>query len=310
MSTSVCWISQWSQCNEGGAPLAGRPRCQRNSCIILSFTIQPGCGIVDCTSESSEIDAKVDKRGQHSRRMFFQRILFDYSNVSVERDVIEDEINDLCVRFGMESQLSWGGDKRRRIAIFVSKYDHCLWELLLRQRAGELDCEIAMAISNHEKLRHVADTFDIPYHVFPITKDNKLEQEEKQISLIEQHNVDLLVLARYMQILSPSFCSRFQNQIINIHHSFLPAFRGGSPYHKAHERGVKLVGATAHYATTELDEGPIIEQDIMRVSHRDDVKDLVRKGRTLEKTCLTNAVKAHLDDRIITHRSKCIVFAE
>jgi len=147
----------------------------------------------------------------------------------------------------------------------VSKYDHCLWELLLRQRAGELDCEIAMVISSHEKLRHVADTFDIPYHVFPITKDNKLEQEEKQISLIEQHNVDLLVLARYMQILSPSFCSRFQNQIINIHHSFLPAFHGGSPYHKAHERGVKLVGATAHYATTELDEGPIIEQDIMRV---------------------------------------------
>ncbi|KAL7495058.1 hypothetical protein ACHAWT_003645 [Skeletonema menzelii] len=133
---------------------------------------------------------------------------------------------------------------------------------------------------------------------------------ERQICLMQEHNVDLLVLARYMQVLSPSFCARFQNQIINIHHSFLPAFSGGKPYHKAHERGVKLVGATAHYATTELDEGPIIEQDIMRVSHRDDVKDLIRKGKTLEKTVLTNAVKAHLDDRIITHHSKCIVFAE
>mmetsp|Transcript_22502 Transcript_22502/g.37057 ORF Transcript_22502/g.37057 Transcript_22502/m.37057 type:complete len:242 (+) Transcript_22502:402-1127(+) len=241
--------------------------------------------------------------------MFFQRILFDHANVSVERDVIEDEINNLCVRFGMKSQLSWG-DKRRRIAIFVSKYDHCLWELLLRQQAGELDCEVAMIISNHEKLRHVADTFGIAYRVFPITKENKLQQEERQICLMQEHNVDLLVLARYMQVLSPSFCARFQNQIINIHHSFLPAFSGGKPYHKAHERGVKLVGATAHYATTELDEGPIIEQDIMRVSHRDDVKDLIRKGKTLEKTVLTNAVKAHLDDRIITHHSKCIVFAE
>ena len=147
----------------------------------------------------------------------------------------------------------------------MSKYDHCLWELLLRQQAGELDCEVAMIISNHEKLRHVADTFGIPYIVFPITKENKLEQEKKQISLMEQHHVDLLVLARYMQVLSPSFCARYPSQIINIHHSFLPAFRGGAPYHKAHERGVKLVGATAHYATTELDEGPIIEQDIMRV---------------------------------------------
>ena len=196
------------------------------------------------------------------------------------------------------------------MAIFVSKYDHCMWELLLRHRAGELTCDIEHIISNHEDLRHVADTFHVPYSVFPITKETKLDQEQKQLQLLNEHHIDLVVLARYMQVLSPHFIDSFPNGIINIHHSFLPAFRGGSPYHRAHERGVKLIGATAHYATVDLDEGPIIEQDIMRVSHRDDVQDLIRKGRTLEKTVLVSAVKAHLDDRIIVHRNKCIVFGE
>ena len=206
---------------------------------------------------------------------------------------------------------SWG-DRRRKMAIFVSKYDHCLWELLLRHRAGELICDIALIISNHDDLRPVAETFNIPYQVFPITKDTKLHQEKQQMELLHEQKIDLIVLARYMQVLSPTFCNNtyFHNHIINIHHSFLPAFMGGMPYHRAHERGVKLIGATAHYATVELDQGPIIEQDIMRVSHRDDVKDLIRKGRTLEKTVLVSAVKAHLEDRIIVHRNKCIVFAE
>lgn len=199
------------------------------------------------------------------------------------------------------------------MAIFVSKYDHCLWELLLRYRAGELSsCDIPLIISNHEDLRPVAETFNIPYHVFSVTKETKLHQEQQQMELLQEHSIDLLVLARYMQVLSPSFCenSRFHNKIINIHHSFLPAFMGSAPYHRAHERGVKLIGATAHYATMKLDQGPIIEQDVIRVSHRDDVKDLIRKGRTLEKTVLVSAVKAYLEDRIITHRNKCIVFAE
>lgn len=197
------------------------------------------------------------------------------------------------------------------MAIFVSKYDHCLWELLLRHRAGELDCDIALIISNHESLRHVADTFGVPYLVFQIEKENRIEIERRQLEILHEHKIDLIVLARYMQILSEEFLNAFDShRIINIHHSFLPAFKGGKPYHRAHERGVKLIGATAHYTTGDLDEGPIIEQDIMRVTHRDDVKDLVRKGRTLEKTVLVTAVKAHLEERIIVHMNKCIVFPE
>ena len=196
------------------------------------------------------------------------------------------------------------------MAIFVSKYDHCLWELLLRHRAGELACDIPLIISNHEDLRQVADTFKVPYQVFPISNENKDHQEQQQMELLYESNIDLVVLARYMQVLSSTFCNTFHNRIINIHHSFLPAFMGSMPYHRAHERGVKLIGATAHYATMNLDQGPIIEQDIMRVSHRDDVKDLIRKGRTLEKNVLVSAAKAHLEDRIIVHRNKCIVFAE
>lgn len=210
----------------------------------------------------------------------------------------------------LNDRQSWG-NKRHNMAIFVSKYDHCLWELLLRHRAGELECNIAYIISNHENLRQVADTFGIPYLVFPINKYNKLEQEQQQLKILEENEIDIIVLARYMQILSEDFLSKFSpHHIINIHHSFLPAFTGGKPYHRAHERGVKLIGATAHYTTIDLDEGPIIEQDIMRVTHRDDVEDMMRKGRALEKSVLVSAVKAHLEERVIVHRNKCIVFAE
>ncbi len=192
----------------------------------------------------------------------------------------------------------------------MSKYDHCLWELLLRHRAGEIQCDIPVIISNHEDLRPVAETFNISYHVFPITTESKAEQEQKQMALLHEHNIDLLVFARYMQVATPVFCDTFYNRIINIHHSFLPAFMGRMPYHQAHERGVKLIGATAHYTTSDLDQGPIIEQDITRVSHRDDIQDLIRKGRTLEKNVLVAAVKSHLEDRIIVRGRKCIVFAE
>jgi len=287
--------------------------------IVASFSqllFGHGCGIVDCTSESSEEDdhdTVVVKdhsvKLQHHGRMFFQRILFDYSNINVARSTVEEEIKSVCDKFGMDSHLSWG-DRRPKMAIFVSKYDHCLWELLLRHRAGELNCDISFIISNHENLRPIAETFDVPYQVFPITKENKTDQEKKQMELLHEQNIDLLVLARYMQVLNPAFCNAYHDRMINIHHSFLPAFMGAMPYHRAHERGVKLIGATAHYATMDLDQGPIIEQDIRRVSHRDDVKDLIRKGRTLEKNVLVSAVKAHLEDRIIVHRNKCIVFSE
>jgi formyltetrahydrofolate deformylase len=192
----------------------------------------------------------------------------------------------------------------------VSKYDHALWELLLRHKAGELPCEIPLIISNHEDLRPVADHFNIRFEVFPVNKENKRAQEEKELELMKSLNVELVVLARYMQIISDDFCNAYNYAVINIHHSFLPAFIGAKPYHRAHARGVKLVGATAHYATAELDEGPIIEQDVARISHRSSVEELLRKGRVLEREIIVRAVKAHLEDRILVYENKCVVFGD
>jgi formyltetrahydrofolate deformylase len=257
-----------------------------------------GCGIVD--SEQST---------DRTANLFFQRIHFDYSTMLTDRTSIETGVSEVCKRFNMENTLNW--NKRKKVAILVSKYDHCLWELLLRHRAGELDCDISVIISNHSDLKPVADTFQVPFEVFKITKDTKAEQEKKELDLLKNtYHVDLVILARYMQIISDDFCNAFPHQVINIHHSFLPAFIGGKPYHRAHERGVKLIGATAHYATAALDEGPIIEQDITRISHRDEVNDLLRKGRILEKNTLVAAVKAHLEDRIIVYNNKCVVFGD
>jgi formyltetrahydrofolate deformylase len=194
------------------------------------------------------------------------------------------------------------------MAILVSKYDHCLYDLLLRHRAGELACEIPLILSNHPDLKPVADQFGIPFEVFPITKENKREQEEREMERIDANSIDLLVLARYMQVLSGAFVARYPGRIINIHHSFLPAIMGGKPYHQAHTRGVKLIGATAHYATSDLDEGPIIDQYVARCSHRDGVDDLVRKGRDLEKVVLARAVRWHLDDRVLVCGNKTVVF--
>lgn len=256
-----------------------------------------GCGIFD--SEQST---------DRSANLFFQRIHFDYGAMITDRVTLENGIKEVCNRFKMEYQLNWG-DSKKQVCIMVSKYDHCLWELLLRHRAGELDCDIALVISNHPDLKPVADSFNIPFEVFKITKDTKAEQEAKEIKLMQdKYKIDLVIMARYMQIISDDFCSSFHHKVINIHHSFLPAFVGGKPYHRAHERGVKLIGATAHYATADLDEGPIIEQDITRITHRDEVEELLRKGRTLEKNTLVYAVKAHVEDRIIVYNNKCVVF--
>lgn len=258
-----------------------------------------GCGIDD--SEQSTDRAAC---------LFFQRIHFEYGTMHTDRITLEKSVKEVCERFKMQFQLDWG-DSKKKVCIFVSKYDHCLWELLLRHRAGELDCEIALIISNHPDLEPVAEAFNVPYEVFKITKETKAEQEAKEIALMKDtYGIDLVILARYMQIISDDFCNTFPHKVINIHHSFLPAFIGGKPYHRAHERGVKLIGATAHYATAALDEGPILEQDITRISHRDEVSDLLRKGRTLEKNVLIHAVKAHVEDRIIVYNNKCVVFGD
>jgi formyltetrahydrofolate deformylase len=239
--------------------------------------------------------------------MFFQRIRFDLRELHTDRVALERGIADVAQRFDMKWRLSYS-DAVKRVAIFVSKYDHCLYDLLLRHRAGELSCEFPLIVSNHPDLAPVAEQFGVPFRVFAIDKSNKSQQEQAQWALLDEQRIDLVVLARYMQILSGEFTARYPNRIINIHHSFLPAFVGSKPYHRACERGVKLIGATAHYATSDLDEGPIIEQDVARTSHRDSVEDLVRRGRDLEKTCLARAVKWHVEDRILVYNNKTVVF--
>jgi formyltetrahydrofolate deformylase len=239
--------------------------------------------------------------------MFFQRIRFDLTAIHTDRVALERAIREVAERFAMDWRLSYARD-RKRVAIFVSRYDHCLYDLLLRHRAGELPCELALVLSNHPDLEPVARQFGVPFRVFQITPDTKAEQEKAEQELLAGEGVELVVLARYMQVLSGGFVDAWPGRIINIHHSFLPAFVGGKPYHQAYARGVKLVGATAHYATRDLDEGPIIEQGVVRASHRDSIDDLVRKGRDLEKTVLARAVRWHLHDRILVYGNKTVVF--
>ncbi|HUQ05067.1 MAG TPA: formyltetrahydrofolate deformylase [Kofleriaceae bacterium] len=232
--------------------------------------------------------------------MFFQRIRFDLASLTTDRISLEAAIREVAGRFGMSWRLAWGHEKKR-VAILVSRYDHCLYDLLLRHRAGELDCEIAAVLSNHDALAPVAAQFGVRFH------QHQAKDEAAIQATLDELRVDTVVLARYMQILSPAFVARWPARIINIHHSFLPAFMGADPYRRAYERGVKLVGATAHYVTDELDEGPIIEQAVVRCTHRDTVDDLVRKGRDLEKVVLAQAVRWHLQDRVLVYAGKTVV---
>jgi len=240
-------------------------------------------------------------------KQFFQRIRFDASELLTDRGTLERAIKEVADRFDMAYRISWC-ERPKRLAILVSKYEHCLVDLLYRHRSGELDCEIPLIISNHRELEALVAPFGIAYHYVPMSSATRTEQERRELELLSEHNVDLVVLARYMQVLSPEFTSHYQKRIINIHHSFLPAFVGGKPYHQAHERGVKIIGVTAHYVTEHLDEGPIIEQDVVRCSHRDGVEDLVRKGRDLEKVVLARAVRLHVEDRVLIYGNKTVVF--
>jgi formyltetrahydrofolate deformylase len=255
-----------------------------------------GANILDSDQHTDPVAAK-----------FFQRIRFDAAELVTDRGTLERALGEVADRFGMKWQIAWEGTGKR-VAIFVSKYDHCLWDLLLRHRAGELSCEIPLIVSNHDALRPVAAQFGIPFEVFPISKETKRAQEERELARLREARIDLVVLARYMQVLSAEFLGA-SPQVINIHHSFLPAFMGGKPYHQAFERGVKLIGATAHYATTDLDEGPIIHQGVIPVSHRDSIDDLVRKGRDLERTVLAHAVRCHVEDRVAVYDNKTVVFS-
>jgi formyltetrahydrofolate deformylase len=257
-----------------------------------------------------EHNANVLHSDQHQdaeNDLFLMRIEWELDDFTLSADAFGDAFENIAKRFDMQWQLK-RSRKPIKIALMVSQYDHCLADLLHRHKNGELVCEIPLIISNHESTRALAEFYGIDFHYLPVTKDTKAEVEAKQFALFDEHDIDLIVLARYMQILSPDFVARYPQQIINIHHSFLPAFIGAKPYHRAFERGVKLIGATAHYVTEDLDEGPIIEQDIKRISHRDQVKHLIQKGRDLERIVLSQAVRWHIENRILLYANKTVIF--
>jgi formyltetrahydrofolate deformylase len=239
--------------------------------------------------------------------LFLTRLEWDLADFKLQPVDFQKEFASIAERFQMRWRLELSA-ARPRIAIFVSQYDHCLADLLYRHESGELNCEIPLITSNHPDAERLATFHDIPFHFLPVTKAGKPEAERQQLALLKKHSINLLVLARYMQILSPEFVAEYPQRIINVHHSFLPAFSGARPYHRAFERGVKLIGATSHYVTEALDEGPIIEQDVVRISHRDQLEDLIQKGRDLEKAVLSRAVRWHIEHRILVYAKKTVVF--
>ncbi|MHC5855631.1 formyltetrahydrofolate deformylase [Nostoc sp.] len=247
-----------------------------------------------------------DQHTDFAAGLFLTRIEWQLDGFNLPREFIAPAFNAIAQPLGAKWEIRFS-DTVPRIAIWVSRQDHCLFDLIWRQRAKEFIAEIPLIISNHSNLKVVAEQFNIDFQHIAITKDNKSEQESKQLEILRQYKIDLVVLAKYMQIVSADFISQFP-QIINIHHSFLPAFIGANPYHRAFERGVKIIGATAHYATADLDAGPIIEQDVVRVSHRDEVDDLVRKGKDLERIVLARAVRSHLQNRVLVYGNRTVVF--
>ena len=250
----------------------------------------------------------LDQYVDHVENIFFMRIEWELENFLVPQEKIEDYFETLYAqKYGMNFRLYFS-DAKPRMAIFVSKMSHSLFDLLARYTAGEWNVEIPLIISNHPDLQHVAERFGIPFHLFPITKETKEEQEKKEMELLAKHKVNFIVLARYMQVISEKMIDAYPNRIINIHHSFLPAFVGAKPYHAAFERGVKIIGATSHYVTTELDAGPIIEQDVVRITHKDTVQDLVNKGKDLEKIVLSRAVQKHIERKVLAYKNKTVIF--
>lgn len=248
-----------------------------------------------------------DQHQDAENNLFLMRVEWDLAGFSLDEASFNQAFAVIANKFSMQWQLKLSQHKAR-VAIMVSQYDHCLADLLHRHKSGELACEIPLVISNHRDTEKLVQFYGMDFHYIPVTKENKAEAEAAQFKLFDEYNIDLIVLARYMQILSPDFVSRYPQRIINIHHSFLPAFIGARPYHRAFERGVKLIGATGHYVTEVLDEGPIIEQGIERISHRDQVEDLIQKGRDLERVVLSKAVRWHIENRILLYANKTVIF--
>lgn len=278
--------------------------------LLLHCPDQPGilAEVTDFITVNKGNIIYLDQYVDHVENIFFMRIEWELESFLVPQEKIEDYFETLYAqKYGMSFRLYFS-DVKPRMAIFVSKMPHCLFDLLARYTAGEWNVEIPLIISNHPDLQHVAERFGIPFHLFPITKETKEEQEKKEMELLAKHKVNFIVLARYMQVISEKMIDAYPNRIINIHHSFLPAFVGAKPYHAAFERGVKIIGATSHYVTTELDAGPIIEQDVVRITHKDAVQDLVNKGKDLEKIVLSRAVQKHIERKVLAYKNKTVIF--
>ena len=282
-----------------------------NNYAVLLLSCPDKVGLVSAiTNFISDNNGNIVDLDEHvatSEKMFFIRVVWDLTEFRIPISDLDSEFGNFLTEIDAKFEIKLLNEKSRT-AIFVSKYDHCLFEILWRNRIGEYPFEISLIISNHKDLREVAAMYEIPFYYFPINNENKLDQEQKEIELLKKNNIDTIVLARYMQILSADFVSEFPNQIINIHHSFLPAFVGSNPYKQAYERGVKIIGATSHYVTEILDDGPIIEQDIIKISHKESLSDLIRKGRDLERLVLARALINHVEHRILVSGRKTIVF--
>ncbi len=263
---------------------------------ISHFIYERGGNILD-------LDEHVDT----VEKMFFIRVSWSTANFSIPAVELHEAFSPLAKEFGASWKIRLG-NRKMRVALFVSRYDHCLQELLWRHSIGEFAIDVPLIVSNHADLEPLARRYGIPFHLFPVTAASKMETEREELELLERHDIDTVVLARYMQVLSPRFVERYPARIINIHHSFLPAFVGSSPYRQAYERGVKIIGATSHYVTEDLDQGPIIEQDIVRISHKDTLDDLIRKGRDLERLVLARALRLHSEHRILVNGKKTVAF--
>ena len=274
--------------------------CPDEKGIILSVT--------NYISRNNGNIVDLDQHVDSERKIFFMRVEWTLNDFSIKREKIGAHFDSSVAEKHQMQYTIYFRDEKIRMALMVSKMDHCFNDILSRYRSGEWNVEIPLIISNHPDMEETANRFGIPYHYIPVSKQTKAEQEKKQLQLLSDHNIEFVVLARYMQILSEDFIKDYPNKIVNIHHSFLPAFPGAKPYHSAHERGVKIIGATSHYVTAELDAGPIIEQNTAHISHKDRVEDLVRKGRDIEKVVLSRAIWYHVHRRILPYGNRTIIF--
>ena len=280
-----------------------------NAILLLSCPDKKGivAGVSNFIFKNGGNIVHADQHTSVGSKTFFMRIEWELNGFRIPRREIGAAITPLANRFGMKWDLRFT-DEVPRVALFVSRHVHCFHDLIMRRRMGEFRAEIPLVVSNHLDLKPLARQFGLKFMHFPITPANKARQEEREIRELERYRIDLGVLARYMQVLSNTFVEAWRNRAINIHHSFLPAFAGGKPYQQAYERGVKIIGATSHYVTENLDDGPIIAQDVIKISHRDSVDDIVMKGKDLERVVLARAVRLHLENRILVHGSKTVVF--